>query len=84
MSTLDVTDGGQYMSFFGVRQGPGNVQVEDVQQPVQFDLSLVPVRELALSLASLTIRDVHVSGERSPVCRLCRTRVRAHHLSPTM
>ena len=60
LSTLDVTDGGQRMSFFSVRQGLRDVQVEDMQQSVQFDLSLAPVHELALSLAGLTIQDVHV------------------------
>lgn len=55
LSTLDVTDGGQCMSFFSNRQPD---DVEDVQ-PVRFDLSLAPLHQLSLSLAGLTIRDVH-------------------------
>lgn len=63
LSTFDVTDGGQCMSFVGNRQ-PN--EVEDVQ-PVHFDLSLAPLRQLSLSLAGLTIRDV-----RAPWATLTR------------
>ena len=53
LSTFDVTDGGQRTWFFG------NQQPDDVQ-PVCFDLSLAPLQDhLSLSLAGLTIRDVH-------------------------
>ncbi|KAH0834134.1 hypothetical protein J3R83DRAFT_11424 [Lanmaoa asiatica] len=55
LSTFDVTDSGQCMSFFGNRQPD---EVEDVQR-VCFDLSPAPLHQLSLSLAGLTIRDVH-------------------------
>lgn len=56
LSTLDITDGGQSRLFFGIRQ-PDEVD-EDVE-PVHFDLSLAPLSRISLSLAGLTIRDVH-------------------------
>lgn len=57
LSTLDVTDGGQCVSFFGSRQAHG----AENAQPVQFDLSTAPLEQLSLSLAGLTIREVHAS-----------------------
>jgi hypothetical protein len=58
LSTLDVTDGGQRTWFFGNQQPD---EAEDVQ-PVCFDLSLAPLQDhLSLSLAGLTIRDVHAT-----------------------
>ncbi|KAF8555193.1 hypothetical protein OG21DRAFT_940335 [Imleria badia] len=54
VSTLNVTDGGQYMSSFSNRQPD---EVEEVQ-PVCFDLSLTPLHQLSLSLAGLSIREV--------------------------
>ena len=58
LSTFDVTDGGQCMSFFGNHRQSN--EVEDTQ-PVRFDLSPSPLGHLSLSLAGLTIRDVHAS-----------------------
>ena len=52
LSTFDVTDDGQYTLFFGDQQ-------PDEVEPVCFDLSVAPLHQLSLSLAGLTIRDVH-------------------------
>lgn len=57
LSTLDVTDGGQCMSF------PDNRQLNEAEdvRPIRFDLSPAPLDQLSLSLAGLTIRDVQVA-----------------------